>query len=85
MYLGNADPMLQVARYKNTEDITRAAAHRISKAVAKHRAHDRTLSRHPSHHGPAFRRLTELLFPKRAVSQPSNARTRAGSGASAHV
>jgi hypothetical protein len=85
MYLGNADPMLQVARYKNTEDITRAAAHRISKTAAGQRAHDRTLSRHSSHHVPVFGRLTELLHPKRAVSQSSNARTRARSGAPAHV
>jgi hypothetical protein len=85
MYLGIADPMLQVARYKNTDDITRAAAHHISKTVANLPANDRTLSRHSTHHVPAFGRLTELLLPKRAVSQPSNVRTRAGSGAPAHL
>lgn len=85
MYLGNADPMLQVARYKNTEDISRAAAHHISKTVATLRARDRTLSRYSHRHVPAFGRLTELLLPGRTVSQPSTARGRAGSGAPAHL
>ena len=54
MYLGNADPMLQVARYKNNEDVTRAAAHHISKTVAGQRARDRSLGRRSSHHLPAL-------------------------------
>lgn len=85
MYLGNADPMLQVARYKNSDDITRAAAHHISKTVANLQAQDRALSRHSTRHAPGLGRLTALLLPKRAVSQPSKARTRAGSGAPAHL
>jgi hypothetical protein len=76
MYLGTADPMLQVARYKNDADVTRAAAHRISKSAEAQRAYDRDLRRRSSHHAPAFGRLTELLLRKRAVSQSSNARTR---------
>ena len=85
MYLGTADPMLQVARYKNNADVTRAAAHRISKTAAGQRAHDHNLRRRSSHHAPAFGRITGLLLPKRAVSQSSNAPTRARSGAPAHV
>jgi hypothetical protein len=85
MYLGTADPMLQVARYKNDADVTRAAAHRISKTAAGQRAHDRNLRRRSSRHVTALGRLTELLLPKRAVSQSSNARTRARSGGPAHV
>jgi hypothetical protein len=85
MYLGTADPMLQVARYKNNADVTRAAAHRISKTAADQRADDRNLRRRSSLHVPAFGRLTELLLPKRAVSQSPNARTRARSGTPAQV
>ena len=72
MYLGNADPMLQVARYKNNEDVTRAAAHHISKTVAVQRAYDRNLGRRPSHHLPALRRLAEFRLPRRAVNQSPN-------------
>jgi hypothetical protein len=83
MYLGTADPMLQVARYKNNADAARAAAHRMSKTAAGQRAYDRDLRRRPPHHVPAFGGLTELLLPKRVVSRTSNARSR--SDAPAHV